>query len=441
MSSVALELVFIIVLVLANGIFAMSEAALISARKARLQQRANDGDPRAQAALALANAPDKFLATVQIGITLVGILAGAFGGATLAEQLAAVFDTIPFIAPYGEALGLALVVALITYLSLVIGELVPKNVALNRPEDIASTVARPMSILSTAVSPVVSLLSASTNLVLKLLGIKPSDEPSVTQEEIKVMLDQGTQIGMFHKTEQDLIERVFHVADLRVGAVMTPRTEIVWFDVNDPPDVLRDKLLSSNHSRFPVAQDTLDNVLGVVRSTDLLGQLLAGKPLDLRAGMQTALFVPETTLALKVLELFKQTRKHIALVIDEYGGVQGLVTLTNVLEDIVGDVTISEGTIEPQVVQRADGSWLMDGLLPLHRLRDILALKEMAEADSGLQTLGGLVMARIGRIPQPGDHFEAYGQRFEVMDMDGYRVDKVLVTPIKATQSPTLTGA
>jgi putative hemolysin len=441
MSSIALESVVIILLILANGIFAMSEAALISARKVRLQQRANEGDAKARAALELANAPHNFLATVQIGITLIGILAGAFGGATIAEQLAAAFNTIPFIAPYGEALGLGLVVLVITYLSLVIGELVPKNVALNNPENIVSRVARPMSLLSKALSPAVAILSASTNLVLKLIGIKPSDEPPVTEEEIKVMIDQGIALGTFHETERDMVGRVFRLADLRVGALMTPRMEIVWLDANDTPDLIRDKLLASKHSRFPVGQGSLDSVLGIVRSSDLLGQVLAGTPINLLANIQPALFVPETTLAFKVLEMFKQTGKHIALVIDEYGGVQGLVTLTNVMEDIVGDVAMSEETTSAQAVQRDDGSWLIDGLLPLHRLNDILAVKDMAEGESGLQTLGGLVMAQIGDIPQPGNHFEAYGLRFEVMDMDGYRVDKVLVTPIIATESMPPTSA
>lgn len=436
MSRVAIEMVFIIVLILANGVFAMAEAAVISARKVRLQQRINEGNVKAQRALNLAEQPGDFLATVQIGITLVGILAGAFGGATIAKQLAGILETIPFLSSVSEALSLGLVVLAITYLSLVVGELVPKNLALKRPEDIAVAVASPMHSLSKLVSPVVYLLNASTSIALKVLRIKPTSDLAVTEDEIKVMIDQGTQIGTFQEPERDMLARVFRFADLKVSDLMTPRPDIAWLDMNDTPEVIRNKLLAGDHSRFPVCEDDLDNVRGIIRATGLLNQLLKGQPFDLKTNLEVAFFVPETVSALKVLETFKQTGYHTALVIDEHGGIQGLVTLTNLLEELVGDVAITEGVIEPQVIQRQDGSWLLDGMVPAQRFKEILNLKELPGEEQGhYQTLGGFVMAQLGRVPGAGDVFEVQGQRFEVVDMDGYRVDKVLVVPIRAESS------
>jgi putative hemolysin len=428
MSPVLLEIVFIIVLIFGNGVFAMSETAVISARKARLQQRANHGDSKAQQALDLAEDPGNFLATVQIGITLVGILAGAFGGATIAEQLADRIETVPPLASISDALSLGLVVLVITYLSLVIGELVPKNLALNRPEDIAAMMAQPMRVLSKIVAPFVYLLNVSTHIMLKVLRIKESSEQAITQEEIKVMIDQGTVGGTIQKPEQDMIERVFRFTDQRVGALVTPRPDIDWLDIKAPPEEIRHKLQTSPHSRFPVAEGDLDQVKGIIRTTDLLNRLIQNQPIDLQADMKDPLFVPETAMALEVLEMFKQANQHLALVIDEYGGIQGLVTLTNLLEELVGDVAIFEGRMEPQVIQRNDGSWLIDGRLPVQRLKDILNLKDFPDEERRYQTLGGFVMAHLDRIPTSGDIFEAYGQRFEVVDMDGHRVDKVLVS-------------
>ena len=428
MSSLAFEVLILFILILANGLFAMSEAAVISARKARLQQRANTGDTKARAALDLANEPSSFLATIQIGITLIGILAGAFGGATLARHLATAFRDVSFLARYADALGLAVVVLIITYLSLIIGELVPKSVALSRPEDIAATVAGPMSVLSRLTAPLVFTLSASTSLVLRLFGVKTSVESPVTEDEINVMIDQGTDLGAFVETERDMVARIFRLADLRVGALMMPRTEIDWFDTSDSPEEIRGKLIASPHSHFPVASGDLDNIQGIVHTADVLERLLRNRPLDMTADLQRPLFVPETTLALSVFDMFKKTGQHIAVVIDEYGGVQGLVTLTDILEEVVGDVAISQETIEPQIVQRDDGSWLLDGLVSLQRLADLLSIGAL-EDNARYETLGGFVMSELGRIPMSGDFFVAFGYRFEVMDMDGHRVDKVLVMP------------
>ncbi len=425
----AVELIAILLLILANGLFAMSEMAVVSARKARLEQWAEEGNGRARAALALSQAPNRFLSTVQIGITLVGILSGAFGGATLAERLGAQLSRAPWIGDSGPAVALALVVLLITYLSLVFGELVPKRLALNNPERIAVGVAIPMRVLAAITAPVAHVLALSTEGVFRLLGIQPSTEPPVTEEELKVMLQQGTEAGIFEEAEQDMVENVFRLNDRRVSAVMTPHPDIVWLDVNEPPAELRRKIIASAYSRFPVCRGDLDNLLGIVRTKDLLARALNDQPLDLLNCLRSPLFVPEGMPASKVLQLFRNSKTHIALVIDEYGSIQGLVTLKDLLEAIVGEITPGIAfDNEPEVVQREDGSWLVDGMLPIDEFKELFDLEMLPDEErSGYQTLGGFVMSQLGRIPQAGDHFEWQALHFEVMDMDERRVDKVLV--------------
>jgi putative hemolysin len=427
----AVEILLVLLLVVANGVFSMSETSIVSSRKARLQQRAEAGDEKARAALALADEPNTFLATVQVGITLIGILSGAFGGAALAQTLGRGLSSVaPPLAPYAGAVSLILVVALITYLSLVIGELAPKRIALNNPEAIASRVAGPMRRLSTLTSPVVRLLGWSTDRVLTLLGVRESGEPPVTEEEIGVLLEQGARAGVFDPVEQQMVDSVFELADLRVAALMTPRTEVVWLDLDDPAETNRRKIARSEYSRFPVGRGSLDGVIGVVRAKDLLLGPLTGHALDLHESLRPPLIVPETMPALHVLEKFRTSRAHLALVVDEYGGVVGLVTLQDVLEAIVGDLPSGGESSDPEALQREDGSWLLDGSLPTARFKDILGLqRHPQEQEDGYQTLGGFVLARLGEIPSAGDNFEWADWRFEVADMDGYRVDKVLATP------------
>jgi putative hemolysin len=435
MSSAVLEVLIILVLVLANGLFAMSEIAVVSARKARLQERAEKGDPRARAALDLANSPNRFLSTVQVGITLIGILAGAFGGATLSDSIAEAISQIPLplIANSSHAIALVMVVVGITYLSLIIGELVPKQLALGNPEAIAASVAIPMRRLAKITSPIVHLLSASTEMVLKLLRVDTSNsEPLVTEDEIKVLIRQGTEAGMFEVAEQDMVERVFHLGDQRVSALMTPRFEIVWLDLNDPAEVNRQKMVGSHHSRFPVCQDNPDNVLGVVNVTDMLAASLTGQPIDFTVLLRQPLFIPESTRALKVLELFKQSGTHIALVVDEYGVIQGIVTLNDVMEVIIGDLPFADQPQEAPAVQREDGSWLVDGMFTIDRFKELFDLQDLpGERWGNYQTVGGFVITYLGRIPTAADYFAWNGFRFEVMDMDGNRVDKVLIIPPK----------
>lgn len=410
----------------------MSEMAIVSARKVRLQQLANQGDPKAKAALKLAESPNNFLSTVQIGISLIGILTGAFGGATIASRLAVYVRLVPFLTPYSEPVSFGIVVLIITYLSLIIGELVPKRLALNSPERIAAIVAIPMRALATLASPAVHLLSASTDMVLRIMGITPSLEPQVTEEEIKILIEQGTEAGTFEEAEQDMVERVFRLGDRPVSSFMTPRPDIVWLDLEDTTEENRQKMSENGYSRYPVCQGGLDNVLGIIPVTDLLARSLRGDSLDLTVGLRQPVFVPESTRGLKVLELFKQTITHMALVVDEYGVIQGLVTLNDIMSEIVGDVPSADGEEDPQAVQREDGSWLLDGMLAVEEFFELFGLEEWDFEERGsYQTLGGFVITHLGRIPAAADHFEWQGMRIEVMDMDGNRVDKVLVVPTK----------
>jgi putative hemolysin len=431
-----IELVIIIVLIIFNGVFAMSETAFVSARKVRLQQRANENDTKALAALEMANAPNRLLSTVQLGITLIGIVAGAFGGATIAQGLAVYLRAVPWLSAYSDAIAFIIVVIIITYLSMVIGELVPKRIALNNPERIAILMVTPMRVLSAIASPFIYLLSISTDGILRLIGLRPSNDPPITEEEINVLLEEGTQIGTFAPAEQDMVERIFRLADRRVRALMTHRPDIVWLDADDPPQAISQRIRESAYSRFPVGRGSLDNVLGMVHVKDLLVQCLADQPLEVQAALQEPLYVIESTSTLKVLELFKQTGQQAALVIQEYGDIEGLITLHDILEAIVGDISSREDVEHPQAVQREDGSWLFDGLLPIEEVKDILHIRELPnEAGSDFDTLAGFVLMQLGRIPKTGDHFEWGTYRFEVLDMDGRRIDKVLVEPVGVDDS------
>jgi magnesium and cobalt exporter, CNNM family len=428
MSAVSLEILIILLLMVGNGVFAMSEIAMVTARKSRLQHWANEGNAQARTALELANAPNRFLSTVQIGITLVGILAGALGGATIAERLAAVLSRVSWLAAYSHAISVAVIVLSITYLSLVVGELVPKRLALHSPERIACAVAGPLRALSVITAPIVHLLSASTDAVLRVLGIRPSAELPLTHEEIAVLIEQAGRAGVFEETEQDMVEGVLRLNNRHVGALATPRTDIAWLPVDAPAEQIQQQMTTSPHDRFPVCEGDLDNVVGVVRTRELLMRSLAREPVDLRSLSHPPLFVPETMLASKALQLLKECPVHLALVIDEYGGLQGMVTINDIVEEIVGDIEPDS----PQATRRKDGSWLVDGMLPVHEFKEIFHVKRLpGEERNNFQTLGGFVLMRLGRVPVVADQFRWGSLRFEVVDMDGNRVDKVLVTPLK----------
>ncbi|MBW4444169.1 MAG: hemolysin family protein [Plectolyngbya sp. WJT66-NPBG17] len=429
MNSLTTDLLIILFLTLANGLFVMSELAIVSARKVRLQQLANQGDRKAQVALRLAEEPNTFLASVQVLITVLTLVSGSFEQ-VISSRLLPLVESIPILSASAEAVSRALAVLMIAYLALILGELVPKRLALNSPERIATLAAVPMAFLGKISSPIVKLLSGSTDIVLRLIGIRPSDEPFVTEEEIRVMIEQGTEAGMFEQAEEDIMKRVFRLGDRRISSLMTPRLEITWIDLEDSIDEIRRQMTESAHARFPVCQGGLDNLLGVIQTYDLLIKSMAGQPLEFTSSLQTPVFVPESTRALKVLELFKQTGTQIAFIVDEYGVIQGLVTLTDVLQAIVGDIPTLEELAEPQAVRRDDGSWLLDGMLPIYQFKEILDIEDQelpGEQRGSYQTLGGFVVMYLGRIPTAADHFEWEMLRFEVMDMDGNRVDKVLV--------------
>ena len=422
------EALIIFLLIILNGLFAMTEIALVSVRKSRLEQKAEDGDKDARTALELLESPNRFLSTVQVGISLVGVFAGAMGGASFAEKLAVLIDKIPALQPYSYAISLVTVVLIITYFSLVIGELIPKRLALQSSEKIALASARPMKVLSRMVSPVVTLLANSTELGLKIMRVKDSGEAPVSDEEIMMLLEQARETGSVQDMEQDMVESVFRLGDRRADAIMTPRVDLIWLDIQEPLDENIRMVLSSSHSLFPVGDGSLDEIIGVVRAKELVGRKLNGEDVQLRNIVIPPLFVPESMPALKVLELLKTPGNRAALVIDEYGGVQGMVTLSDVLQAIIGDVPIPGETYEPQVVEREDGSYLFDGQLQIDELKDILDLDELPEEEhAGFSTLGGFMMNQLGEIPTVGRHFEWDGLRFEVVDMDGRRVDKVLV--------------
>ena len=418
-------LIAIAVLLLLNGVLAMAETALLSTRKARLQNEFNKGDERAGVALKLTENPNQFLSVIQIGITSIDLLIGALTGATLGVWIESEIDHYPLLAPYSSLLGLFVGVLPVTYLSLVLGELVPKRLALRDPEGVSSLVASPMMFFSRLFSPFVKFLSLSTESVLRLMGVKVSNEPSVTEEEIQLLIDQGTQAGIFEEAEQDMVEGVFSLADQRVYSLMTPRPDIVWLDIDDSIEVIRQKIADCNLSRFPVRQGSLDAIVGIVKARDLLVPSLNGEPIVLKNLLKPAFFVPETMLASKALEILKEKGTDVLLVIDEFGALQGLLTINDILEEIVGALELEE----PQATQRQDGSWLLDGMLEVDEFRDIFDLPPLPH-ESEYETLSGFIMMSLGRLPQPTDRFEWHGLNFEVIDMDGRRVDKVLVTTL-----------
>ena len=410
----------------------MAEMAVVSSRKARLHQMADGGDKGARIALELTSNPNQFLSAVQTGVTLMATLIGAFGGATISDEVAShLLGLYPALTHYSKGVALALVVLSITFVSLVIGELVPKRIALSNPERIASLTASPLSAFSKVVYPVILILSKSTEFVLHSLGVDPNAEPEVTEEEIRMMINQGTMAGVIEEEEQDIVERVFSLGERRVSSIMTPRGKIVWIDIHDTLEEIHNKTTSGPYTMYPVCNKKLDNVLGVIQSKDILNCDLNREEIDLRSLLLPPLFLPESMRALKVLEKFKQTGIHLAIVLDEYGTVQGVVALVDLLEGLVGDIPHIDELGEPQILRRSDGSWLVDGTMPVEDFKEELDIEKLPNEDNGTyQTMGGFMMTHLERIPITGDKFEWGGYLFEVVDMDERRVDKLLVTPL-----------
>lgn len=425
----AFEVLLLAILFLLNGVFAMSELAMATARKTRLQQWAEEGNRRAAAALRLAEHPNRFLATVQIGITLIGIVTGFFGGAALSSSVEYQLNKIPAIAPFSGQLAVLLVVGSITYLSLLIGELVPKRLALQNPERIATLVAPPMTALSRVAAPVVWLLGVSSEFILRVFGVRHAADPPVTEEEIEILLQEGAAAGVFAPAEHEMVGGVFDLGEREARELMTPRYRLIALDIEDPLDVNLRKMADAPHQVFPLYEDDLDRLIGLVPVKKLWAATLSGEALDLRELAEPPLIVPETLPALEVLERFRDRSVNVAMVVDEFGGVQGLLSLHDLLEAITGDLAPSAPGNEAWV-QRADGSWLLDGALPVHEVRDVLDLDALPGEESGdFETLGGFIMSRLERIPSVGDYTDWKGLRFEVADMDGRRVDRVLIGP------------
>lgn len=430
-----MDLLIILLLILINGLFAMSEIAIVSSRRVRLQQMADEGDLGARAALAISEHPTRFLSSVQIGITLIGILSGAFGEAAITLRLIPVFLDIPLLAPYAKMLATGCMVVSVTYVALILGELVPKRIGMQAPERIARLVAPPMRAIAWLTKPLVSLLTVSTDFVLRLLGVHKHIGQPVTEEEIKVLVAEGTEAGVFDKSEQDLIENILRLEDWQLAQIMTTRADMVFLDLQDSNEELRLAIINARHGYLPVCRGGLTEVVGVVAMHDLLAQLLRGEVLDVESALREPLIVPHSISPLSLLETFKQRRERFALVVDEYGGVQGLVTANDVMDPLVGQMAATDESIsdDPDIVQREDGSWLLDGALPMERFRLLFPeeTEELEEGNRDFQTLAGLVLFQRGHVPETGEHYEWKGLRIEIVDMDRRRIDKLLVKRIE----------
>lgn len=429
----AISLLILFILLLLNGVFAMSELAMMTSRQSRLQQEAARGNRGAAAALSLAREPTRFLSTVQVAITLIGILSGAFGEAALSGKVQEFVARIPGLEAYSATIALVLVVLTITYFSLVIGELVPKRLAIAYPEAIATLIARPLNVLSLIAALPVKILTFSTEALLKLLRIKPREGDDVSEDDVKSLVARAASTGIFDPLEHKLFQRIFRVGDLTASSLMVPRADIIWIDENEPIDAVRVLVGTSPHSHFPLCRGSLDHLVGVVHIKDLIAYgLLAGADFKVTAVAKKPLFIPENMPALKLLDQFQRTQVHVAFLVDEYGGTQGLITLNDVVSAVVGDIARKTEEPQPAAQRRHDGSWLLDGSLPLHEMVVTLNLSPESEAElPDVNTVAGLVLSQLGHIPVPTEKCTWHGFSLEVVDMDGTRIDKVLATPIR----------
>jgi putative hemolysin len=428
MSGILVEVLIIAVLLILNGVFSMSELAIVAAKRVRLEHRAERGDAGARAALELASNPSEFLSTVQVGITLVGVIASVYGGATIAAILAARLETVPWLAEHAEAAALTIVVAIITYLSVIIGELVPKRIALGNPEGVAAIVARPMRLISRIGSPVVRLLTGSTQIILRLFGIKGLPEPGLTEEEIHAVIEQGAESGVVPEVEHEIVENVFRLGDRHVSSVMTARPDVEWVDVHATPQEIRDVLREGWKDWVLVCEDDVETVRGVVHAGRLLSQCLDGTALSFGGVLEQPLYVPATTPVFKLLERFRAQRKQVAVVLDEYGGIDGIVTLTNILSDLVGTSTTDPQASAPTVTRNPDASWTADGGVDIHDLAEAIGVDVLdAGTPHTYRTLAGFLMAASGRVPKVGDAITIPGFIFRVEAVDGRRIERVRI--------------
>lgn len=419
-----MEIAILIGLILLNGLFSMSEIALVSARKARLEGQANKGDKKAKDALELANHPDRFLSTVQIGITLIGILTGIFSGENIKGDFVNLLNRWEATRPYSDGLATTIVVIIITYFSLIFGELVPKRIGLSNPEGIAKAMAKPMNIISLITYPFIWLLTKSTQLIAKLFKIK-ADDSQVTEEEIKAIISEGTEHGAIEEAEQEIIERVFHLGDRNITSLMTHRSDIVWFDINDNEEKIRDTIMEYPHSLYPVCESDVDNLKGVVSLKDIY---VSDDRLPFKDLMKPALFIPDNNTAYQVMEKFKESKIHTCFIVDEYGSILGMITMNDIMEAIVGDMPEPD-VQDYEILEREDGSFLVDGQIPFYDFLTYFEKQDwMTESVHEYNTLAGCILHEMERIPKSGDKVQWKGFTFEIVDMDGHRIDKVLVT-------------
>lgn len=419
-----MEIIILLILIFINGILSMSEIALVSARKSRLQYLSRKGNKQAQRALDLSSRPDRFLSAIQIGITLVGIFIGAYSGENIADDMQKVIDKVEILQPYSNTISLVLVVLIVTFFSLVLGELVPKQLGLAMPERIARIVAAPIQIFSKITRPFIWTLSFSTNLIIKALNIKPSDDGKITEEEIKSIVEEGTKHGEVQDVEKDIVDRVFILGDTSIKSLMTYKTDIAWLDISATREEIREKVSANLHNIYPVADKDLDEIIGTVSLKDLFTTL--EKPgFSLKKCIREPYYLPENTSAYDAITQFRAKKVFHALVIDEYGSVEGIITVNDILESLVGEVSPAEE--EYQIVERDNGSWLVDGQYPFHEFLNYFDLQELYE-EHRFNTLAGLILDNLGYIPKAGDKLQWMGFEMEIMDMDRARIDKVLVS-------------
>ena len=430
-----MEILILLGLVLLNGLFAMSEIALVTAKKARLMKLSQDGDHAARVALKLGEDPTQFLSTIQIGITSIGILNGIVGEAVLAAPLSLWLQSLGVATATANISATATIVVVVTYVSIVVGELVPKRIGQINPEPIARLVARPMQVLALLTRPFVLLLSLSTQGLLRLMGVRQDGQSRVTEEEIHAMLEEGSEAGIIEQSEHNMVRNVFRLDDRQLGSLMIPRSDVVYLDILHPTEENLTRLIDSEHSRFPVCEGGLNNLLGVMHAKQALSAIVRGETPDFTAHLSPCIYVPETLTGMELLEQFRQNNMQMAFVIDEYGEIEGIVTLQDVLEAVTGEFTPSNAE-DAWAIQREDGSWLLDGAIPILEMKDRLALKTVPEEDKGrYHTLSGMVMLLLGRVPSTGDYADWLGWRFEVVDMDEKRIDKILATPRPDSES------
>jgi putative hemolysin len=431
LAMLTLQLSIVLLLILVNGFFAMAEIALVSARPARLQPLAAAGRAGAEAALELKSDPSRLLATVQIGITVIAVLLGSLGEATLGEHLQDYLGETGVVSPYyAHAISLAVVVIGLSYVTLILGELVPKRIAMTHPERIATALAQFMRWMARITTPIEWLLSSTTDLLLRLVPLHGEPVP-ITDEEIGFMLREGAAAGHIPLGETAIVEMALRLGDRRIGALMTPRTQVEFLDLDDPEEATKHRIRDSAYSRFPVLQGGTHQLAGIVQVKDLYDAALAGQPFNLRAALRPPLFLPNTVTVLRALEMFKSSGEPMALVVDEYGDLEGLVTLTDILEALVGDIPGS-GESDPRILHREDGTWLVDGMVGLDELKQALGVAHLPGEDAEFHTLGGYLMARLHRVPLVADRITGDDWRFEIVEMDGRRVDRVLITPVAA---------